>query len=369
MARIIYGVAGEGSGHSSRSREIIAYLQSRGHTVKVVSYDRGYRNLCDKFDVFETEGLSISSTDNRVSKIKTFTDNLQKLPRGHKKLQELRKEIFKKFEPDCVFTDFEPMTAYLAIHYDLPLISVDNQHRLRYMIYTCPHHLKQDELLTRNIIRAIVPKPDVALVTTFYFGQPKNERTYFFPPILREAVRNLQSCTEDHILVYLTGGFETFLAKLTQFQREKFRVYGYSRDDAEGNLQYRPFSKNGFLHDLASCKAVMATAGFTLMTEALYLRKPYLALPMRGQFEQEINAYFLARLQYGKCMRRVNGQAIGDFLYRLPDYRENLNKYSAADNSAIQSKIDELLADDCALARQYHRQRQAGFAETWVSTM
>ncbi len=56
MARIIYGVAGEGSGHSSRSREIIAYLQSRGHTVKVVSYDRGYRNLCDKFDVFETEG-------------------------------------------------------------------------------------------------------------------------------------------------------------------------------------------------------------------------------------------------------------------------------------------------------------------------
>jgi hypothetical protein len=61
----------------------------------VVSYDRGYRNLRDKFDVFETEGLSITSTDNRVSKIKTFTENFQKLPRGHKKLQELRTEIFK----------------------------------------------------------------------------------------------------------------------------------------------------------------------------------------------------------------------------------------------------------------------------------
>jgi len=129
------------------------------------------------------------------------------------------------------------------------------------------------------------------------------------------------------------------------------------------------FELPGFLRDLASCKAVMATVGFTLMAEALYLHKPYLALPMRGQLEQEINAYFLARLQYGKCMRRVNGQAIGDFLYRLPDYREHLSQYTASDNSAIQSKINELLADDCALARQYHRQRQTGFDKTRKSTM
>ena len=104
----------------------------------VVSYDRGYANLKDDFEVFETEGLHIASLDNRVSRVKTFTDNLQRLPKGHKKLQLLRKEVFKKFQPDCVITDFEPMTAYLANHYDLPLITIDNQHRLRYMSYPCP---------------------------------------------------------------------------------------------------------------------------------------------------------------------------------------------------------------------------------------
>ena len=94
MANIVYGVSGEGSGHSSRSREMITHLEQLGHVVKVVSYDRGYRNLRDDFDVFETEGLHISSSDNKVSKVKTFTENLKRLSKGHKKLQELRKEIF-----------------------------------------------------------------------------------------------------------------------------------------------------------------------------------------------------------------------------------------------------------------------------------
>ena len=54
MAKIVYGVAGEGSGHSSRAREMITHLAQIGHAVRVVSYDRGYNNLKDDFDVFQT---------------------------------------------------------------------------------------------------------------------------------------------------------------------------------------------------------------------------------------------------------------------------------------------------------------------------
>ena len=45
MAKIVYGVSGEGSGHSSKAREMIKDLKQLGHTVKVVSYDRGHNNL------------------------------------------------------------------------------------------------------------------------------------------------------------------------------------------------------------------------------------------------------------------------------------------------------------------------------------
>ena len=112
-----------------------------------------------------------------------------------------------------------------------------------------------------------------------------------------------------------------------------------------------------FLNDLASCKAVMATAGFTLMTESFYLRKPYLALPMRGQFEQEINGFLLARLKYGANLRRPTSEAIGHFLYRTPDFAENLKTYEAQDNAAIKKRLSELLADNGALAREFHDKR------------
>ena len=357
MAKIVYGVCGEGSGHSSRSREMLTHLQELGHDVIVVSYDRGYANLKEDFDVFETEGLHIASLDNRVSRVKTFTDNLQRLPKGHKKLQMLRKDVFKTFQPDCVITDFEPMTAYLANHYDLPLITIDNQHRLRYMSYPCPAHLQTDRRMTITIIRAMVPRPDVSLVTTFYYGEPKNERTFFFPPILRKEVLSLQPIFGEHILVYLTSGFETFIKRLKSFKRESFIVYGAGKEGADGHLTFKAFSKAGFLNDLTSCKAVMATAGFTLMTESFYLGKPYLALPMRGQFEQEINGYLLSRLKYGINLRRTSPEAVGNFLYRVPDFVENLKTYQAQGNSAIKARLGELLDDDCALARQFHRKR------------
>lgn len=126
MARIVYGVSGEGSGHSSRAREMLRHLFSAGHQTRVVTYDRGIKNLADDFDVFETEGLSIATAENRVRLVETFTENLKKIPSGLRRLNDMRRECFDAFQPDCVITDFEPMTAYVAMHEKLPLVSLDN---------------------------------------------------------------------------------------------------------------------------------------------------------------------------------------------------------------------------------------------------
>ena len=358
MTRIVYGVSGEGSGHSSRAREIIPYLEKAGHEVRVVTYGRGHKDLKGDFDVFETEGLTIATADNAVSVVRTITDNLSRLGSGQKKYRDLKRELFDDFSPHAVVTDFEPMTAYLANRFELPLITLDNQHRMRYMEYPCPPSLRASAMLTETVIRAMVPRPDVSLVTTFYFGRVKNDRTFLFPPILRREVLEARPADGDHILVYLTRGFDTFLARLRDFRRERFIVYGVRDGRGEGNLTYRPFSREGFLDDLASCRAVMATAGFTLITEALKLGKPYLALPMKGQFEQELNGHLLAEMSCGKCCRRVTREAVGDFLYRLPDYRLKLKGYPSSDNSGIKVKLGELLDRDGALALTYHRGRR-----------
>ena len=93
------------------------------------------------------------------------------------------------------------------------------------------------------------------------------------------------------------------------------------------------------------------------MTEAIHLGKPYLAMPMGGQFEQELNAILLADLAYGKNGREMTGESIGDFLYHLPEYKDRLGQYVGEDNHRIEAKLDDLLADDCALAREFHLRR------------
>jgi UDP:flavonoid glycosyltransferase YjiC (YdhE family) len=60
MANILYGVNGEGSGHSTRAKEVISHLQNKGHKIHVVSFDRGLRNLRESFSVKEIFGLSIT---------------------------------------------------------------------------------------------------------------------------------------------------------------------------------------------------------------------------------------------------------------------------------------------------------------------
>ena len=357
MARVLYGFSGEGSGHSSRAREMISHLRAGGHEIKGASYDRGFRNLCDEFDILQIEGLHIASVDNKISVVETFADNLSRLSDGIRKLRELR-ELFHRFRPDCVITDFEPMTAYLANHYDLPLISLDNQHRMRYMTYDCPRHLQADAKVTETIIRAMVPRPDVSLVTTFSFGEVKNDRTFLFPPIVRRQVLEIEPSCDEVVLVYFTQPFDSFVELLKGYPRERFLVYGSGHEGERANLVFRPPGNEEFLRDLARCKAVVATAGFTLMSEALHLGKPYLALPMRGQFEQELNALLLEDAGYGKNGRDAGPETLGEFFYRLPDYRARLEQYRSSDSAAIKAKLNELLARDCALAREYHLRRR-----------
>ncbi len=78
---------------------------------------------------------------------------------------------------------------------------------------------------------------------------------------------------------------------------------------------------------------------------------------MKGQFEQELNAYQLERAGYGLRLQEMQPQLIGYFLYRLAEFEASLADYEPDDNSSIKSKLDSLLSDNCAAARSYHERR------------
>src|SRR5947209_9517231 len=99
----------------------------------------------------------------------------------------------------------------------------------------------------------------------------------------------------------------------------------------------------GFLRDLAGASAVIANAGFSLVSEALHLGKPYLAIPVQHQFEQTLNAYYVDKMGYGAFWEDLSKEKIESFLFNLPLYAENLKSYPRAGNQALLAKLDQLI--------------------------
>jgi uncharacterized protein (TIGR00661 family) len=114
-------------------------------------------------------------------------------------------------------------------------------------------------------------------------------------------------------------------------------------DLVDGNLTFRPFSEKGFIDDLRTARAVVAGGGYTLMSEAVYLHKPMLSLPVQGQFEQVLNALYLEQLGYGMYAKALDGPVLSEFLARVPRCQEALKAYSQDGNKKLLAALDELL--------------------------
>ena len=75
MAKIIYGVSGQGFGHATRSKEVLTHLVEQGHEVLVFTYGQALFFLKDEFKVFEIPGLELSYRNNELTYLGTIIKN------------------------------------------------------------------------------------------------------------------------------------------------------------------------------------------------------------------------------------------------------------------------------------------------------
>jgi uncharacterized protein (TIGR00661 family) len=200
-------------------------------------------------------------------------------------------------------------------------------------------------------VKGKLPFCDHYLITTFFRPPVRRERTTLVPPILRPEILAAQRRAPrggDHLLVYQTAESYGSLAATLAETGLECRIYGMRRgiqeEQVEGNLRYRPFSERGFIDDLASCRAVIAGGGFTLMGEAVYLHKPMLAVPVGRQFEQLLNARYLEREGFGRAAKTLDDpRTIHDFVAAVPACAERLAGYEQDGNRVLFEHLDGLL--------------------------
>ena len=342
MANILYGVNGEGAGHSTRAKEVLTHLVANGHNVHVASFDRGLQNLKSQFDVTEIYGFRFAYVNNRVRYKRTIAKNLITVPQAAKSLSRLN-DLIEEWGIDLVITDFEPLTCHLGHRRRLPVISIDNQHCLTNTIVSYPSQYRRDAAAAKLVTNLMTPHAKSYLVISFFNAPIRKRNTFLFSPLLRQEILNATPTEAEHVLVYVTSPAPA-LAKLLSSVRCPFIAYGFGREGADGNIFYKKPSLDGFFSDLVSARAIIANSGFSLVTEALHLGKPYLAAPVSHQFEQIFNAYWLEKSGYGAYWEDLNKERVESFLYNLPHYREALAQYPRQGNTALLEKLDQLIA-------------------------
>lgn len=335
-----------------RSRVVLEHLIARGHDVEIMASGRAIDFLKKRFaDVNPIHGFHMILEENRIRLGKTLWSNILNGALGIPKNIGAYFDVIDEHRPDLVISDFESWTYLYAKTHGLPIVSIDNMQ----IIHRCalPDDVTDGHevafQLTKAFIKSKLPFCDEYFITSFFRPAIRKPDTRLFPPILRPEILAAQRGDGDHLLVYQSGPNEALSEALAK-SGLPCRIYGMrpgaTAEERDGELRFMPFSEPGFISDLATCRAVIAGGGFTLMGEAVYLKKPMLALPLDGQFEQALNARYLQREGYGMFTDDLaaDPSTLPRFLERVPDCAAKLAGYVQDGNREILDAVDGFIA-------------------------
>jgi uncharacterized protein (TIGR00661 family) len=323
MARIIYAVAGEGFGHASRAHLIGQRFLDAGHEVMVLASHRALAYLRQYYgeQVKEIFGLLFDYRKGYVDPLATVWKNLSQIGPAFRVNRELFEGVYKPFRPDLVITDFEPFSAWWAWRNRVPFLSIDNEHvlimcRLEHRLRDIVHRLNATLVVRFHYLGA-----RAYVVTNFFTAPLKTKAAVLAPPVVRPAIARLTPSDAGHITIYATTGTheDRWRDVLGRFPQQRFYLYGFNKNAEWKNCLFKEASMEGFAADLASARGVIASAGFSLISECLYLKKKMLLLPLPGQYEQLINARYVEKLQLGVWAKHVDEAAVSRFLARLEE--------------------------------------------------
>jgi len=352
MKKIIYGIQSDGLGHYSRSKAVIDNLLTKNYQVKILTSDKVYDFLKKDYDCEKIQRINFIYKNNRVDYPQTLFNLFLNFRKIYKEGYKKTKKIIQKFDPDLIITDFEVFSSLISFRKNIPLLSIDNIHSITNTI--APKKVSKKykiyESEQRMGINLIIPRADFFFITSFFESKVKDKKkSMLIPSLLRQEIINAKKTkSKDHILVYQTSKTNKNLFKaLKENSSQNFIVYGFDINKKDKNIELKKYSQAGFIKDFAESKAVITNGGFSLISEAVFLKKPILSNPIKGQFEQILNATFVDKMGYGLFYDEISSNAIEKLIQNLDKFKNNLDKNCQEDNSfafeKIENKIKELI--------------------------
>ncbi len=317
--KILYAIQGTGNGHISRAIEMIPHFQKRGEVDILISGAEW--ELKFPFEIkYRFGGLTfVFGKNGGIDMLNTY----MKL-NSFRMLREIKSLPIEKY--DLIISDFEPVSCWAAHLKKLPCIGLSNQSVTLHPLAPKP---KNTDRIGKLILENYAP---VTHKYGFHFVKFDNN---VFTPIIRKQVRNTSIKNKGHYTVYLPSySDERIIKHLKHFKDCEWQVFSKhnKKDFKEPNISIQPIQNDAFIKSMAESAGVFCNAGFGTASEALFLQKKLLVIPMKSQYEQHCNAAVLKSMGVSvmKGLKKKHRE-------KLVDWIENGKavKVNYPDNGAI----------------------------------
>ncbi len=352
MATIFMSMSGEGRGHASRARALTEGLRAR-HRMVLFAPGDAFQFLAPIYagtavQVRRLPALRFQyDRSRRLDSWATLREGIHYLKELPSTVRHLR-DLIDLERPSLVISDFEPALPRAARLCSIPFLSINHQHFLRtFDLSGLPLSLR---------LRAWIMGWFVGLYAS---GQAETVVSSFYSPPLKRSVRNVTqvgALMRPEVLAEESKDFGHLTAYFRKFAPEKLlhaladqprpvHVFGLGPRPPMGSLTFRRIDAKEFIMDLATCTALVSTAGNQLLGEALYLGKPALVVPEERNHEQYINAHFVRQMGVGDwCESGKAGRVEVDrFLKRLAEYRTRIDRQKANGLPAVVKVVERHL--------------------------
>lgn len=280
--KILYAVQGTGNGHVSRAREIIPLLQEYGELDVLISGTQADLDF-PVLPKYKLSGLGfVFGKSGGIDFKKTWKDfHLFNF------LKDIRNLPVTDY--DVVIHDFEPVAAWACRLRRKKCLTLSHQSS-----YFSPNVPKLKGFHWGRIILNHYAPADQYI--GFHF---KNYDDHIYTPVIRSEVRKLNPSCGGHYTVYLPAyGDEFITSLLKKYPNIKWEVFSKKAQKIhiEDHIKIWPVNNDAFLSSLESCTGLLTGGGFEGPSEALFLYKKLLVVPMKNQYEQQCNALALEKM-------------------------------------------------------------------------
>lgn len=280
---ILYAIQGTGNGHLSRASDVGPALEQHGK----VDYFISGAQAEVKLDIpikYESKGLSFYfGKRGGIDFYKTYKFNS-----SFRFYNEVKN--FPITDYDLIINDFEPITAWAAKLKGKRCIALSHQSAL--LSEACPKP-KSADLVGKTVLRKYAPADKHY---GFHFSS-FDEGVY--TPVVRKAIRDIEKDDLGHYTVYLPAySDEKIITLLSQIPEVNWKVFSKKSKKPYQwrNIDVYPINNEQFIQSFSTCSGVLCGAGFEMPSEALYLGKKLLVIPMKNQYEQQCNASALEEM-------------------------------------------------------------------------